>query len=65
MPRILFHLWVIGVLILVPVVFTADQFFVREYGPLAGYLIGLLLWVFMAALSYMVFRLFAQTFLRG
>ena len=64
MPRLVFRIWLVGVAILAPIVFTVDRFFVREYGPFVGYLIGFAFWVFMAALSYIALRLFAQTFLQ-
>jgi hypothetical protein len=64
MPRLVFRIWLVGIVILAPVVFTADRFFVREYGPFVGYLIGFGLWLFMAALSYIALRLFAEMFLR-
>ena len=64
MPRLLFGFWVVGIVLLSPIVFTADRFFVREYGPLAGYVSGFALWVFVAALTYLVLRLFARTFLQ-
>jgi hypothetical protein len=65
MPRILFSLWLVGVVIFVPIVFTADRFFVREYGPFVGYLVGFAIWAFKAALSYIALRFFTQTFLEG
>jgi hypothetical protein len=65
MPRLLFRFWIIVVVLLGPIVVTADRFFVREYGPVAGYLIGFAFWVFLAAMSYLAFRLFAWTFLQN
>ena len=64
MPRILFRFWLVGVVILAPIVFTADRFFIREYGPFVGYVIGFAFWVFIAALSYISLRLLAYTFLQ-
>jgi hypothetical protein len=37
MPRVLICLWLVGVVLLGPKVFTADNVFVKEYGPLAGF----------------------------
>ena len=62
MPSTLFRFWLVGVVILAPVTFTAERFFVREYGPFVGYVIGFALWLFMAALSYITLRLLAQAF---
>ena len=64
MPRILFRFWLVGVVILAPIVLTADQFFVREYGAFVGYVIGFTFWLILAAMSYLALRLFAQTFLQ-
>jgi hypothetical protein len=64
MPRFVFRIWLVGVAILAPIVFTVDRFFVREYGPFVGYLIGFAFWVFMAALSYIALRLFVEMLLR-
>lgn len=64
MPRLLYRFWIVVVVLFTPIVFTADRFFVREYGPVAGYLIGVAFWVFLAGISYFVLRLFAQTFLQ-
>jgi hypothetical protein len=64
MPRVLYLLWLVGVVLVAPIVFTADKFFVREYGVFVGYLIGFAFWIFMAAFSYIVLRFFAQTFLQ-
>jgi hypothetical protein len=64
MPRLLFRFWIVGVVLLGPIVFTADRFVVREYGPVAGYLLGFAFWVFLAAMSYLALRLFAQTCLQ-
>jgi hypothetical protein len=64
MPRILFRFWLVGVVILAPIVLTADQFFVREYGAFVGYVIGFAFWLILAAMSYLALRLFAQTFLQ-
>ena len=61
MPRLLFRFWIVCLVLLGPIVFTADRFFVREYGPVAGYLLGFAFWVFLAAMSYLALRLFAQT----
>ena len=60
MPRKLFFFWVIGVVLVSPIVFTADRFFVREYGPLGGYVIGFMSWVFLAAVSYIALRFVAE-----
>jgi hypothetical protein len=65
MRRLLFRFWVVGIALLVRVVFTAERFFVRKHGPFAGYLIGFAFWVFLAAMSYLAFRLFAWTFLQN
>jgi len=59
MPPLLFRFWVVGVVLISPIVFTADRFFIREYGPLAGYVIGFMGWVFLAAMSYIALRLLA------
>jgi len=59
MPPMLFHFWVVGVVLISPVVFLADRFFVNEYGPLAGYVIGLMGWVFAASVTYIALRLVA------
>jgi len=37
MLRVLFCLWLVGVVLHGPIVLTADNFFVKEYGPLAGF----------------------------
>jgi len=62
MPRMLFWLWLAGVLLLIPVVIEVGNFFVKEHGPLAGRMFSLLLWVFIAALTHFVLRLVARTF---
>ena len=60
MPRILLRFWVVGVVLVSPIVFVADRFLAREYGPLGGYVIGFMGWVFLAAVSYIVLRLIAE-----
>jgi hypothetical protein len=64
MPRFLFRFWIVAVVLFGPIVFTADRFFVREYGQVAGYLIGFAFWLLLAAMSYLALWLFAQTFLQ-
>jgi hypothetical protein len=64
MPRMLFWLWLTGVLLLIPVVVDVGNFFVREHGPLAGRMFALLLWVFIAALTHFLLRVFVGTFLQ-
>jgi hypothetical protein len=64
MPRWLRFCWLIGVALSFPIVNTAGHFFVREYGEPIGRLITSGIWVFLAALSYFVFWLFAQSFLQ-
>jgi len=64
MPRWLRFCWLVFVLLFVPVVMTAGNFFVSEYGQPIGLLITSGIWVVLAALSYFVVWLFAQSFLQ-
>jgi len=64
MPLWLRFYWLVGVVLLVPIVMTAGRFFVREYGEPIGRLIAFAIWVFIAALSYFAVWLFAHSFLQ-
>jgi len=64
MPRWLRFCWLVFVLLFVPVVMTAGNFFVSEYGQPIGLLITSGIWVVLTALSYFVVWLFAQSFLQ-
>ena len=64
MPRWLAICWVIGVVVLAPVVMVAGNFFIREYGGPAGRLIAFMIWVILSAVSYFALWLLAQTFLQ-
>ena len=64
MPRWLRFCWLVLVLLFVPLVMTVGNFFVREYGEPVGHLISSGIWVVLAALSYFVVWLFAQSFLQ-
>ena len=63
MPRWLRVCWLVGVALLYLLVNRASDVLVGEYGEPAGHLIGSGIWVFLAALSYFVVWLFAQSFL--
>jgi len=64
MPRCLSICWVIGVVVLAPLVMVAANFFVREYGGPAGRLIAFMIWINVSAASYFALWLFAQMFLQ-
>ena len=64
MPRWLAICWVIGVVILAPVIMAAGNFFIREYGVPAGRPIAFMIWVILSAVAYFVLWLFVQTFLQ-
>jgi len=63
-PRWLRFCWLVGVALLFPIVMTAGQFFVWEYGEPVGHLITSGIWIVLAALSYFTVWLFAQSFLQ-
>jgi hypothetical protein len=64
MPRWLRVCWLVGVALLFLLVNRAGQIFVSEYGEPIGHLITSGIWVVLAALSYFVVWLFAQSFLQ-
>ena len=65
MPRWLRFCWLVGVALLFPMVMTAGHIFVTEYGEPVGHLVSSGIWVVLAALSYFVVWLFAQSFLQS
>ena len=65
MPRWLRICWLVGVVLIVPMLNTLGNVFVGEYGEPVGRLITSGIWVFVAALSYFVVWLFFQSFLQG
>jgi len=64
MPRWLRVCWLIGVALLFLLLNRAGHVFVAEYGEPIGHLITAGIWVALAALSYFVVWLFAQSFLQ-
>ena len=60
MPRLLFRFWIVGVVLLGPIVFTADRFVVESMVRLPGTCSASAFWVFLAAMSYLALRLFAR-----
>jgi len=64
MPRWLRVCWLVGVALLYVFVNRRSDVLVSEYGEPAGHLMSSGIWLFLAALSYVVVWLFAQSFLQ-
>jgi len=64
MPRWLAICWVMGAVVLAPLVMEAGYFFVREYGGPSGRLIAFMIWINISAASYFALWVFARTCLQ-
>jgi hypothetical protein len=64
MPRWLAISWVIGVVVLAPVVMVASNFFIEELGGPAWRLIAFMIWINVSAASYFALWLFARRLLQ-
>ena len=62
-PPPLFRLWATVVIVLItPIVITASSFFAREYGPFVAVIFSLIVWAYIAAMSYIAFRAIGKMF---
>ena len=57
MPRPLFWLWaLVVVLIVTPIVLTAGFFFAEEYGPALAFVLSFVVWAYTTTMTYIAFR---------
>jgi uncharacterized membrane protein YhaH (DUF805 family) len=57
MPRLLFWLWaLVVVLIVTPIVFTVGMFVAREYGPVVAAITSVVTWIYVVVMAYIGFR---------
>lgn len=63
MPRLMFWLWCFVVIVPVtPIVFTAGRLFAREFDPFVAATLSLMAWAYIAAMTYIAFRVIGKMF---